>query len=259
MMRCKNPVAVAAVACTLFAGCSGSSGSGSTTRQRSSVLTVAAIPGRDYPASHVLNLANGALDLQTAMFSIDNVSIEENTGEGSGQNGGAEGKGENEGGKEGGNEGGENESEDIVLTGPFSIDIATGGAVLDSVPVFPGTFRQADLEFHTALQAPFAGHSIHVAGHYLPAVGSPIPFTLHSDFTQQIQVPVDNGGVTVTANTVMPIALTFDLTALFGDLDFASAAVVNGEILIDDAHNANLLAMFEANLADFVDLEAGDR
>ena len=54
------------------------------------------------------------------MFSIESIVIQENTGEGNGQNGQNE---EGEGG-EGGGGGSELETEDIVLTGPFVIDVS---------------------------------------------------------------------------------------------------------------------------------------
>ncbi len=247
---------VGAASLSLLVGCSGgSSESGATTRQRSSMLTVTAVPGGAYAVANPITLLGGTLDLQTALFSLDRVVIEENTGEDHGEHGqhDSEGEGEEEGGE--GPEGGESDSEDIVIAGPFSIDIATGGAVLGSVPVFPGTFRTADLVFRLDGTPPLSGDSIYVAGTWRPSGGGSIPFTLRSGFLEQTQVMIANGGIRVGASAIVPIALTFDLAALFGNLDLATAAVVNGEIVIDETNNAHLLAAFETNLVGFVECE----
>src|SRR5204863_4367656 len=126
-------------------------------------------------------------------FSVDRISIEENTGEGNGQNGesgnGEEGEGEAGEGNEG--EGGE---DDIVLAGPFTFDVSGGSVVLASVPVFPGTFMKADVAFRVDPQH-LPPASIRCTGQYVPAGGSPIPFMLSSAFAPEIEVPIANGGV----------------------------------------------------------------
>src|SRR6185436_8484670 len=117
--------------------------------------------------------------------------------------GNSQGEGENE--KDG--EGGENEtgsesetdSEDIILTGPFVIDIATGGAVLGSAAVYPGTFAKADLAFQLTSEPPLSGDSIYVTGTYYAGSSAGVPVTLASRFNQSIQVALAAGGITVAA------------------------------------------------------------
>ncbi|HEX5052450.1 MAG TPA: hypothetical protein VFZ65_11800 [Planctomycetota bacterium] len=263
MCKCRHLVAVALG--SLLVGCSsGSSGGGGAARQRSSLLSVTAVPGGRYALASEIQLSGGSLDLQTAVFEVDQVVIEENTGENGGSQGGenegegqqerevrasnseSEGEQENEGGTAG-------EAEDLVFEGPFSIDIATGGAVLGSLPVYPGTFKKAEIALRLAGDAPL--HSIRVEGTYSSMEAGTIPFTLRSHFLQPIQVPIANGGITVDAGAVMPIALTFDLAALFGGLEFATADVEGGRIVIDAEHNVHLLLAFETNLTTFVDCE----
>jgi hypothetical protein len=210
-------------------------------------------------------VGGGELSLQSALFSVGRVHIEENTGEEGGEKGGGEKNGEGgegEGGKgEGGKgEGGEGENEDdIDIDGPFAIDIATGGAVLQSVAVFPGTFRKVELTLHLETQAPFNGDSIVVSGQFQPSVGAAIPFTLRSHVVlDEMEVPIANGGVTVSSNTQVAFALTFDLAAMFAGMDMQSAVVEGGEITVDATHNTALLAIFEDNLRNSIEAEEDD-
>jgi hypothetical protein len=48
------------------------------------------------------------------------------------------------------------------------------------------------------------------------------------------------------------------LDSLFAGMDFATATVSGGEILIDAANNVQLLERFEQNLAETMELEEGD-
>jgi len=237
---------VLCAAWSCVAGCSG--GSGGAALQRNTLLTVRAGPGAGFDPASAITLPNGTLDLQAALLGIDRVEIEENTGEGGGK------KGKNDGEGKGGGKGGE-ETDDIVLVGPFSLDIASGSAVLGSVMVFPGTFRQAELTLRVDPLPPMSDDSIQVTGLWHPSGGGAVPVSLHSELHTQIEVPIANGGIIVGANTVVSIELTFDLAAIFGNLDLSTAVVENGEILIDATHNVALLGQFEHNVASFVELE----
>src|SRR5262245_61888531 len=81
-MNTDRILAAAALLCVpAVFGCSGGSGSGAT-RQRSSTLTVIA-NGRGASAMlDGITVGGGMLALGSAMFSIDRITIEENTGEG---------------------------------------------------------------------------------------------------------------------------------------------------------------------------------
>jgi len=258
---CLHRTVAVATALLTVAACSGSGGK--TGRQRSSMVTVAAMPG---PAPTVpppggpqtIAVVGGTVALQSASFSIQRVHIEEDAeGEGTGehQGGGEQQGGEQQGGEHqgGGQQGGGQgqEQEDVVIEGPFAIDIASGGAVLQSVAVFPGTFRRAELEPHLEAQPPFDGDSIVIQGQFQPTGGgAAIPFTLQSHLVRELEVPIANGGVTVASNTTVAFTVTFDLAAMFAHLDLHSAVVESGAIAIDDSHNAAVLAAFEHHLED---------
>jgi hypothetical protein len=249
----------AAVLSVAVAACSGS-GSG-TSAQHSTMVTVAAMPGPATPApappggAQTIPVVGGTVALQSASFSIQRVRMDEETQAPSGEHQG--GGGENQGGEhsgqgDGGHEGqGDNEHEDeveVVIEGPFAIDIASGGAVLTTVVVSPGTFRRAQLELHLEAAAPFDGDSIVIQGQFQPTGGSAIPFTLRSRLLRELEVPIANGGVTVANNAEVAFTVTFDLAAMFAHLDLHGAVVESGAIAIDDSHNATVLAAFEHNL-----------
>ncbi len=122
--------------------------------------------------------------------------------------------------------------------------------------MYPGTFRKVEKSFALSDAAPFDGDAIVVVRSHQPGTDAPIPFTLRSRFTEDMQARIANGGITVKDNATVPITVIFDLDALFGSLDFASAVVEGGEILIDAAHNHALLTGFELNLGD--SLHAGE-
>jgi hypothetical protein len=280
---CLRRTVVVATALLTVAACSGSGNGTGTSRQRSSMVTVAAMPG---PAPTVpappggpqtIAVDGGTVTLQSASFSIQRVHIEEDAeGEGAGehqggeqqggeqqggehqsgehQSGGQQGGGQQGGGQQGGGQqgGGQGQvQEDVVIEGPFAIDIASGGAVLQSVAVFPGTFRRAELEPHLEAQPPFDGDSIVIQGQFQPTGGgAAIPFTLQSHLVRELEVPIANGGVTVASNTTVAFTVTFDLAAMFAHLDLHSAVVEGGAIAIDDSHNAAVLASFEHHLED---------
>ncbi|MEO6593285.1 MAG: hypothetical protein ABIP94_00870 [Planctomycetota bacterium] len=268
-LRCTIP----ALSLALLTACSGGSSGGAQSRQRSSMLTVAAGPGGQFAVLDMMSVpvGGGTLDLQTALFGIAQISIEENTGEGSGQNGENEGGENNESGNESENEnenessggsegeGGESDLEDIVLTGPFTIDIANGNTVLEEVPVYPGTFRKVEIQFYLDPAAPLQGDSIYFSGQFQPNSGASINVTLRSRYADDMRVQIANGGVTVGGNASIPLTLTFDLGSLLGNLDFAGATVEGGEILIDAAHNTNLLVAFEQNIDGCVGAHDHDR
>jgi hypothetical protein len=245
---------VVAVLSLAAAACSGSGKA--TGRQRTSMVTVAAAPGPAPPGGAQIVVVGGTVTLQSASFSIEHVRIDEETdgqgehqgGEhqgGQGNGGQASGGNENEGGANGtGNE------DEVVLDGPFAIDIASGSAVLQAVAVFPGTFRRAQFDLHLETQTPFDGDSIVIQGQFQPTSGGAIPFTLRSHLARGLEVPIANGGITVANNAEVTFTVTFDLAAMFAHLDLHSAVVESGAIAIDGSHNATLLAAFEHDLED---------
>lgn len=140
-------------------------------------------------------------------------------------------------------------NDDVILQGPYTIEISNGIVSFDQVDVFTGTYKKVDLIFQTGDSTTLNGHSIIITGNYINADGSSIPFTLKSDFTKQIQLQLANEGVTVSENSTVSISIVFDTDAWLSDLDFANAHITNGEIAIDNNNNTSLLNAFEANLS----------
>ncbi len=140
-------------------------------------------------------------------------------------------------------------NDDVILQGPYTKEISNGIVSFDQVDLFTGTYKKVDLTFQTSESTTFNGHSIIITGHYLTAGSSTIPFTLSSDFTKQIQLPLINNGVTVSENSMVSISIIFDTNVWLSVLDFADANITNGEIAIDNNNNTFLLNAFEANLS----------
>lgn len=259
MLRLNAPATFVLAASTLwFAACSG----GSKTGARSGALTLSAVAAEPTTGPIVIPNGTAQLEIDAAQFHVGDLEIEmrgdgshpvENEGQG-----GGEGENENEGEHGSGGNSSEEVVDEIRLAGPYTFDLTAGPTVIESVPVVPGTFDRVDLRFVVASEAPFAGASIVVAGVYVGNAGS-VPFTLRSDFAGSTHVPIANGGITVTANSVVPVELAFDLTAMFGSLDFAHATVEGGEIRIDSTHNEALLLAFETVLHGCVGGHERDR
>ena len=89
---------------------------------------------------------NGAsISLDAAKVEIRNLRIEENSGNDN----------QNQSGDQSGNDGNEKNSKseagdagDILLSGPYLLDILSGTASIDQVTVQPGTYKKVDFEFY---------------------------------------------------------------------------------------------------------------
>ena len=194
-----------------------------------------------------VSVKGGSLDIQTALLIIEKFKIEEN----SGYEGEQEGEHQD---NDGGNDG-EFEVPDIIVTGPFTMDISKGEAFIDSVAVYPGTFKNVDLTFSTNPAAPFNNKSIVIEGVFTPTTGAAVSFFLQSEFMQVIQSNIARNGITIAENATIPVVVTFDLAGFFKNMDFGAAQVVDGKILIDSNNNSALLTTFEANLGNYIDVE----
>ncbi len=230
------------------AGCKNSSPSDSSPMQKSStVLMKAAAKVQPHVTLGDIPVKGGSLNIQSALLNIEKFLIEENFGF----------DGEQEGEHQDDDNGSDNDHDapDIMVAGPFSIEISKGEAFLDSVAVYPGTFKDLKLNFARKAAAPFNGKSLVISGQFAPTNGAAIPFTINSEFAKEIQSQIAGNGIIVPQNAKVPVVVNFDLQAWFSGMDFTNATLVNGAILIDNANNAGLLSAFEANLAKFVEVE----
>lgn len=190
----------------------------------------------------------GSLSVISANVNVADIKIEENSGEENQQ--GENNTGGND--KEGSNT--ESDNGDIALPGPFALDISAGTSSLGQVSVYPGTFKKVNFQFQANAAIPFNGKTIVISGNYIKPDGYTIPFTINSNFSDQVQLLIANGGIVATANTTQDILILFDLNAWL-NLDFAGAQIVNNQIIIDSNNNVALLNNFNANVAANIDAE----
>jgi len=193
-------------------------------------------------------ITGGTLDLQSAMLNFKDLVIEENSGYDGEQTGDNNSGNDGDGGTEG-------EAPDITAPGPFSVDLSSGTASIGSFDVYTGTFKKVDFKLVSNSADPFFGKTIVISGVFTPDGSTAIPFTLKSDVSSQLQLPLANGGIVVAANSTVSIDIVIDLPSLFNSVDFSSASVTNGRILIDSQNNSPLLNEFETNLNSYIDAE----
>jgi hypothetical protein len=133
--------------------------------------------------------------------------------------------------------------------------VIDGKVTIEQVDVYPGTFKKVDFTFLINDQAGFGGNSIIVDGSYQKTDGTILHVVLKSDFNQQVQLPLANGGITAVPNSIVTLSILLDIPAWINSLDLSSAVVSNNEILIDKTNNKELLKLFEANLTSSIEVE----
>ena len=184
----------------------------------------------------------GKLLLSSAMVSFGHVNIQENTGNDGQYTGGSTAGGpDNESSKE------TSDSGNIVIPGPFAYNMSSDTATLGNVKLYPGTFKKVDLTFIPNNSTAFQGNSIVIKGTFQPTTGTAVPFVLQSKFAGQIELKLAKT-ITVSANSTVSVAIVFNFNNWMGTLNFGTAAITNGTILIDATHNALLLSNFKAAL-----------
>lgn len=235
------------VAGLFFAACNKSEPTSPSALSKSSkIMLKAGIKSTLSGSSSNIPVTGGNLSLSSFNVNISKIQIQENSGfdgeqQGENNNGGTEAEGI--------------ENADIILNGPFNLNIASGSVEVGSFDVYPGTFKQVDLYFSTTVNQPYNGNSIIIDGNLTNQAGSTIPVILKSKFAKNFQTLISGSGITVTQNTTLPVTMVFDFNKMFTNLDFSSAIVTDGTIIIDDTHNSQLLTTFENNLNSSVELE----
>ncbi len=195
----------------------------------------------------------GDFTLNSAMISIADLVIEENSGNDVEQDGN-----HNDGGKDSENDSGNEaggEQDDIILPGPYTLDVLNGTVSIDKVAVYPGTFKKVDFAFITSIEANFGGNSIVVTGSFQQSGGTVIPVVLRSDFSETVQLPLTGNGLTVADNSTVSLTIVLDIPSWINNLDLSGAVLTNNEILIDNTVNEDLLNLFEANLVSSIEVE----
>ena len=228
----------------VLTGCKNATHLGQNTPVKSAAVVLrASAVGLGLGSHDSFPVPGGSLVVDTAAVNIAEFRIQENSGPDSGGNGQCGGQGEGDQ-----PDSSDQEHPDIVVAGPFPLQIAGGETFIDTVAIYPGTFKQLTASFGIATQPPFNGNSIVIKGTYTPSGGSGIPVILQSVYDQETECLIAGGGITVPRDTTVALDAAFDVAAWFTDVDLAQAVVTNGQILIDSSHNTDLLAAFEANL-----------
>jgi len=210
-------------------------------------------------------------EVNSLKISIANFVIEENSGndrehegeEIEGPNDSNDNNVEQEGEHEGGegdnedekDEGSETEQDDILLAGPYVLEIIDSNATIGEVDVYPGTFKKVDFTFLVNDGPEFNGNSIMLKGNYTTADGTIIPVTVKSAFDQQVQLQLADGGVTIASNNLVTLSVVLDAQTWMESIDLSTAILKGGEILIDNVNNQKLLAQFNAVLTLYIEVE----
>ncbi|MFY9153239.1 MAG: hypothetical protein WAO52_14580 [Prolixibacteraceae bacterium] len=142
---------------------------------------------------------------------------------------------------------------DSLLKGPYILDIFSGTASIDEVPVQPGTYKKVDFEF-------FAGpdnnnHSIAISGTFTNARGVSVPFSLTSEFSEIIQLPLSGRGLKIKSGNIISITILFDVNNWLNELDFNKANQTNGKITITKDENSGLYSAFMTQMLKHIDIK----
>lgn len=200
-----------------------------------------------------ITVGTNGFTVNSVKISIANLTIEENSGNDIEQQGN-----HNDGGNDAesnSKEGSTGENGDVLLPGPYVLDVIDGKLTIDQVDVYPGTFKKVDFTFLVNNEAGFGGNSIMVIGSYQKTDGTVLPVVLRSDFNQQVQLQLANGGVIVAANSTVALSIVLDIPTWLNSLDMSTALLLNNEILIDKTNNPELLRLFESNLNSNIQVE----
>lgn len=204
-----------------------------------------------------IETANGTITIQSAIVEIQNLQIEENSGS---DNQNEDGKADkNEKDKKEGKEGKEKDSGkegteggDILLAGPYVLDVTGGNATIDQVDVVPGTYKKVDFDFVAGFQK--SGNSIVVTGKYTSNSGTLIPFSLESNFESTVQLPLSNPLI-VSSGSIVSLSIVFDVNSWLTGINFENATQINGKIIIDPQTNVSLYNAFIDGVSKNIDVE----
>ena len=193
----------------------------------------------------------GEISLQTAVVEIQNLQIEENSGnDGEGNNQGGNNDGGNDDGKEGSSK--ENDGGDIILAGPYVLDIANGTAAIDQIDAQPGTYKKVNFDFVAGVEN--GGNSIVLSGNYTSNDGSLIPFELTSAFEVNVQLPLVKG-INVTSGSTVAVSIVFDVKGWLSGLNFENASLTDGKIVVNKQQNETIYNQFIDTVSKNIEIE----
>jgi hypothetical protein len=200
--------------------------------------------------SAAIQIASGTLALQTAAVEIQNLVIEENSGNDNqdeeNYNDGTDNESANETEKT------ENDGGDVVLPGPYVLDIVNGAATIDQVSVQPGTYKKVDFDFVAGPEN--NGNSILITGEYTSSAGVTVPFELTSDLSATVQLPLTKN-ISVSSGSTVSVSIVFDIQSWLSGLDFENATVTGNKISINSQQNTGLYNSFVTAVNQHIEIE----
>ncbi|MFC1618815.1 PepSY-like domain-containing protein [Candidatus Neomarinimicrobiota bacterium] len=242
-----------------------------TSKSMGSLVLKASIPASLGKQMNGFPVSGGTIDITMARVNIADLVIEENSGDESEADDGEVDEDDNQDDVQSGFDGefeGEDgdddedheddDEDDVLLPGPYALDISDGVAEIATVEVGTGTYRKVDFSFSPLVDLPFDGYSILIDGTFTPDGGAGMPFSLKSTYSDEVQCQIADSGITVDANMTVPVVVIFDVGSWLGDVDFSLATIVDNAIAINPSANQNLLTAFEANLAETVEVGEQD-
>lgn len=198
-----------------------------------------------------IEFSSGTIELQTASVEIKNLQIEENSGEDIQQGDQSGNDGKDKGEKE--SKSNEGDGGDLLLAGPYLLNVLNNSATIDQVSVQPGTYKKVDFEFVAGPEN--NGHSIVMSGLFTNAKGNIIPFTLTSEIAESVQLPLAGNGIQVVSGNMVSVSILFDVNGWLKTLDLSTAILNNGRINLNRDENPSLYLAFIAELSKHVEVE----
>jgi hypothetical protein len=193
--------------------------------------------------------ATGSISLKSGIVEIQNLRIEENTGNDN-QSGNQVGGSDNGTEKSTNTEG--TDGGDIFLAGPYVLNIVDGKIAIDNVQAQPGNYKKVDFDFLAGKDN--GGNSVVLEGDYTNSLGSVIPFKLSCNFEGTVQLPLASN-ITVSSGSVINVAIVFNVANWLSALDFTNATETDGKIVINNIQNASMYSDFVTALSKNIDAE----
>ena len=194
----------------------------------------------------------GDINITKAVVNIQDLVIEENSGEnGNSQQGnndkGSDGKDGAEKAKNSAEDGG-----DLKLAGPFVLDITNTATQIDNVMLQPGTYRKVDFKFVPGTA--FDTHSILIEG-TVKLNNTMVSFSIVVDTDNTVQLPLAGNGLSIASGISSTLSIVFDVNLWIKNLDFSTATLNNNSIKISSAENQVLYDSFIKALVENIDVE----
>jgi len=150
---------------------------------------------------------------------------------------------------------------DVTVDGPLVVDLIDMESVIDSFKLKSGEYCRIRLPMDRGAQlppgAPGALDDAAIAIEARRSDGTPVYLTSRS--TEDLELKSDDDDPLTVDEDNRHLLVAFDLAVWFDELDLDSAgAEPNGDILIDDDHNQELLDDFEDNIEDAMELFGDD-